>query len=227
MSILRTLVSLAVIAMLNKAMAANYTVGAPNGGWDTSSDLQTWASSQSFAIGDNLIFVYTINHDVVEVTKANYDSCQSSSPVQSYTGGNTVIPLASAGKRYFICGTSGHCSQGMKVEIDTLAASAPPPSSPASPPPSSIPPTASPATPPAASPPAHSPHSAPTLPPASKVPVGSPKSSLDVPSTESPASSPPLSDPSPPPPPSLASKVNIFTGFTAGVGLVTMMLLTL
>lgn len=47
--------SLAIMAMLMElAMAANYTVGAPNGGWDTSTNLQTWASSQSFLVGDNL-----------------------------------------------------------------------------------------------------------------------------------------------------------------------------
>lgn len=39
---------------VNLAMAANYTVGGPNGGWDQSTDLTTWASSQTFLEGDNL-----------------------------------------------------------------------------------------------------------------------------------------------------------------------------
>jgi hypothetical protein len=52
---LKTLMSLAMPAMLIKlAMAANYIVGGPNGGWDTTTSLQTWASSQSFSVGDNL-----------------------------------------------------------------------------------------------------------------------------------------------------------------------------
>lgn len=48
--------SLAIImAMLMEFVkSANYTVGAPNGGWDSSTDLQAWASSQSFLVGDNL-----------------------------------------------------------------------------------------------------------------------------------------------------------------------------
>ena len=55
MAMLRALMSLAISAMLNNlAMAANYTVGGPNGGWDTSTNVQTWASSQSFLVGDNL-----------------------------------------------------------------------------------------------------------------------------------------------------------------------------
>ncbi|GLT96558.1 hypothetical protein SLE2022_141710 [Rubroshorea leprosula] len=122
------LVALAAEALLMQlAVATNYTVGGPSGGWDTSSDLQTWASSQTFSAGDNLIFQYTPNHDVLEVTKSDYNNCQSSNALQSYNDGNTIIPLTSVGKRYFICGTIGHCLQGMKVEIDTLANAVIPP----------------------------------------------------------------------------------------------------
>ncbi|XP_062152306.1 uncharacterized protein LOC133860721 [Alnus glutinosa] len=46
-------------------MAANYMVGGPNGWWDTTTGLQTWASSQSFSVGDNLMIF-------------DYDSCQAS-----------------------------------------------------------------------------------------------------------------------------------------------------
>ncbi|XP_041008543.1 mavicyanin-like [Juglans microcarpa x Juglans regia] len=121
----RTLISLTISAMLLKlAMAANYTVGGQTGGWDTTTNLQSWASSQSFLVGDNLIFQYAPNHDLLEVSKTDYESCQASNPIQSYSGGTTTIPLSSPGKKYFICGTLGHCSQGMKVEIDTLAGSA-------------------------------------------------------------------------------------------------------
>ncbi|GMY08686.1 uclacyanin 1-like [Fagus crenata] len=139
MTMLSTLMSLAISAMLIKlAMAANYTVGGTSGGWDTSTNLQTWASSQSFLVGDNLIFQYAPSHDVAEVSKADYDSCQASNTIQSYSGGTTTIPLSSPGKRHFICGTVGHCSQGMKVEINTLAtSSAPPTPSPSIQPPAS------------------------------------------------------------------------------------------
>ncbi|KAK7846591.1 uclacyanin 1-like [Quercus suber] len=168
MAMLRsTLMSLAILAMLiNLAMGANYTVGGANSGWDTSTDLQTWASSQSFLVGDNLIFQYTPNHDVLEVSKSDYDSCQASNPIQSYSGGTTNIPLSSQGKRYFICGTSGHCSQGMKVQIDTLATSAPPPASPSSKPPtSSVTPLApTPASESHSPSPAQTPKSTPTVP---------------------------------------------------------------
>ncbi|KAG2712271.1 hypothetical protein I3843_04G108800 [Carya illinoinensis] len=135
----RTLISLTISAMLIKlAMAVNYTAGGQTGGWDTTTNLQTWASSQSFLVGDNLIFQYAPNHDLLEVSKTDYDSCQASNPIQSYSGGTTTIPLSSPGKKYFICGTLGHCSQGMKVEIDTLAGSASAAASPSANPPASL-----------------------------------------------------------------------------------------
>ncbi|KAH7859586.1 hypothetical protein Vadar_002934 [Vaccinium darrowii] len=127
MAMLRTLTGLAVIAVIiNAAMATTYTVGSPNGGWDTSTNLAQWAAAQNFTVGDSLAFSYASNHDVVEVPKTDYDSCTSTNSIQTYSGGNTIIPLSSPGKRYFMCGTFGHCSQGMKVEIDTLAATTPP-----------------------------------------------------------------------------------------------------
>ncbi|GMY09948.1 uclacyanin 1-like [Fagus crenata] len=203
MAMLRsTLMSLAISTMLiNLAMATNYTVGGPNGGWDTGTNLQTWASSQSFLVGDNLIFQYTSNHDVVEVSKSDYDSCQSSNPIQSYSGGTTTIPLPSQGKRYFICGTAGHCSQGMKVQIDTLATSSPPPASPSvQPPASSVTPTPAPRS--------HS--SSPT-----KLPPSPSAAPSIIPSTESPQT-PPIGSAAKPPSSSAhqgSFLVNITMGF--------------
>ncbi|MBA0592652.1 hypothetical protein Gorai_009627, partial [Gossypium raimondii] len=153
-------------------------------------------------------FQYTPNHDVLEVTKADHDSCQTSSPLQTYTDGNTVIPLTSPGKRYFICGTLGHCSQGMQIEIDTLATSTPPSASP------------SPSSPPSASP---SPSSlaAETSPSPANTPESAPGSPLspDAPSAESPT----LASP----PPSSANKSSFRTCLTLGFGLVLMVLLAL
>ncbi|KAF3443749.1 hypothetical protein FNV43_RR13439 [Rhamnella rubrinervis] len=203
--------SLAIMAMLMElAMAANYTVGDPNGGWDTSTNLQTWASSQSFLVGDNLIFQYSTNHDVVEVRKAEYDSCQPSNPVETHTGGDTIITLSSPGKRFFICGTPGHCGQGQKVEIDTLATSSSPP--------------------PSASPPANSnqsPQQSPSLAP--QAPTSSPES----PPPELPTLSPPtVPSTGSSPDPSASSAINYKASFkafglTMGFSLIVMMILDL
>ncbi|CAI9759965.1 unnamed protein product [Fraxinus pennsylvanica] len=216
--------------LMKLAMAANYTVGDPNGSWDQSSDLGKWASSKTFFVGDNLIFQYTLNHDVLEVSKPDFDSCRANNPINSHSGGSTVITLSSQGKRYFICGTAGHCDQGMKLEIDTVAASAPPPATTSAPPPAtplapppatpSAPPTGSPVKPPISSPPTKS------LAPSPKhshspAPKMSPSSSP----TSSPTSSPPPGVSLPPPPPSSATRVNVIAGSSLGLGFYIMMML--
>ncbi|XAR55414.1 hypothetical protein NMG60_11035479 [Bertholletia excelsa] len=227
MAMLRTtLLRLAATAMLvGVAMAVSHTVGGPNG-WDTAGDLQTWSSKQTFTAGDNLVFQYSANHDVMEVSKADYDSCTTTKPIKMYTGGNTVIALSSPGKRYFTCGTLGHCSQGMKVEIDTLAvASAPPPKanpSAASKPPTATPPTTSPSAPPTDSPvgttdsPTAAPEKSPSI---SELPASAPALSPDV------SSSSPFPSVSAPTPPSSATKVSVFLGSVLGLGFGMVMLL--
>ncbi|CAN4103449.1 unnamed protein product [Withania somnifera] len=194
---LRLLMSLAAIAMLlGPAMATNYTVGSPNGGWDQSTDVQAWAASKTFFVGDNLIFSYALSHSVLEVTKAGFESCQITSPLAIYTGGMTVITLASVGKRYFICGTGGHCNVGgMKLEINTLTkvVSPPPPAKP------SPTPTATPKAPPpsiSTSPPPSTPMSPPPSNPTTPPPSTSPIPPASAPST-TPVASPHSSSPSP------------------------------
>ena len=124
---------------------------------------------------DLIVFKYSPMHNVVEVGKSDYDSCQATTIVQAFSDGNTVIPLKAAGKRYFICGTPGHCSMGMKLAVNTLAttASSPPPKA-ASPPLSGTSPSPAAGSPEAAAAPAPS-----TTPPLSS---DAPSSSDDIPS---------------------------------------------
>lgn len=238
---LRILVNVAVIALIMElAMAANYTVGAPNGGWDLMTSLQAWANSKNFSVGDSLTFVYAPNHDILEVSKPDYDACQTNNPVGSYSGGMTVITLSSSGNRYFICGSQGHCDRGMKVVITTLGASAPPPASAAVPPP----PAAAPGTPSAPSPaispvPSTAPSktTAPVQAPSSKAPVVSPSKTPATAPASSPSISTTTQSPAIPPfpdaaspsttTPSSASEVRAFAGTMIGFGTVIMMLATL
>lgn len=81
-------------------------------------------------VGQNgAVFQYSSMHSFLEVTKANFDSCQASSPLKSYNGGKTAILLDSRGKRYFILGTAGHCDPGMKLEVNVVAPASSSPSS--------------------------------------------------------------------------------------------------
>lgn len=63
-------------------------------------------------------------HDVVEVTEAGYDACSSANNVSAFRTGNDVVPLTAVGTRYFLCGVTGHCGNGMKIRIDVVAGGA-------------------------------------------------------------------------------------------------------
>ncbi|XP_041993817.1 uclacyanin 1-like [Salvia splendens] len=190
---MKTILSLVVMAavLMGMAAAVNYTVGSPDGGWDQSTDLQTWSTSLSFVEGDNLIFGYTTNHDVTEVSSSDYESCTATNPLQPpLTGGAAVVPLTSAGTRYFICGTGGHCISGMKLAITTIAASSPPPPSTTPAPPPSKTTTPSPAPPPSKSTTAPSPppkHSKAVMPPPPQPSASAPSGSALPPPTLAPS----------------------------------------
>ena len=70
------------------------------------------------------VFQYSAMHSVAEVSSADYSACSASNSLQSYSDQNTKIPLTAPGTRYFICGTVGHCSGGMKLAVKVSAAAA-------------------------------------------------------------------------------------------------------
>ncbi|CAL9044866.1 unnamed protein product [Musa banksii] len=99
-----------LVAAAPAASATDYTVG----------DLQGW---------------YNGLHTLAEVGEADYKACSASNSIQTYTDQSTKITLTRPGSRYFICGTPGHCSSGMKlaVTVDGASSSTPagsPPSTP-------------------------------------------------------------------------------------------------
>ncbi|XP_026390287.1 uclacyanin-3-like [Papaver somniferum] len=125
---LRTLMSLAVTAMFIKSAigATTHKVGGPDGTWDQITDLTKWAKGVTFKVGDTLDFTYGAQHNVFEVKdKKAYDACDTSDAISSDDSGETPITLSSVGKRFFVCGASDHCAQGMKVTIDTVSSTTP------------------------------------------------------------------------------------------------------
>ncbi|MCL7037406.1 hypothetical protein MKW94_006253 [Papaver nudicaule] len=124
---LRTLMSLAVTALfIQSAIGAKHAVGGPDGEWNQVTNFTTWAKGERFEVGDTLEFTYNAAHSVLEVNEKAYDDCDTSSPITIESSGTTSITLSSVGKRFFICGTSGHCeNDGMKVTIDTVSSTTP------------------------------------------------------------------------------------------------------
>ncbi|XP_043703789.1 basic blue protein-like [Telopea speciosissima] len=100
------------------AYAATYIVG-DSLGWNF--NVRDWPSEKTFTVGDTLVFNYdTSLHNVVEVDIHGYNNCQVSSRFKTFTSGNDSIKLLAAGHNYFICGFSGHCNKGMKIDINVI-----------------------------------------------------------------------------------------------------------
>ncbi|KAF5789163.1 putative Phytocyanin domain, cupredoxin [Helianthus annuus] len=132
----------------------------------------TWASQQTFTVGDALIFNFTNRqHDVAEVSAAAYDPCTSTNPISLATTSPATLALTTPGTHYYICTFTSHCQIGQKLTINVSAsatATSPPlttPTTPASPP-TTTPPSLTPTTPTELPcPPTSSPTSSPLSPP--------------------------------------------------------------
>ncbi|XP_058751489.1 mavicyanin-like [Vicia villosa] len=111
------LVVLIATLITKEVLATQHVVGG-NQGWDPSSDFDSWSSSQTFKVGDQLVFKYSPMHSVVELgNESAYSKCDISTSLNSLSSGKDVVKLDKPGTRYFTCGTLGHCGQGMKVKI--------------------------------------------------------------------------------------------------------------
>ncbi|KAG5580064.1 hypothetical protein H5410_050691 [Solanum commersonii] len=94
-------------------------------GWSQSGDYSTWATAQTFSVGDNLVFNYGGSHGVNVVSKDDYENCNTGNALLTYTGGQNSIPLSSSGDMYFVCPTLNHCDTGMKLAIKVEGSSSP------------------------------------------------------------------------------------------------------
>ncbi|CAH1426502.1 unnamed protein product [Lactuca virosa] len=108
----------------------------------------TWASTQTFRVGDVLLFNFTTGfHNVAEVSQAAYAPCTTANPISIATTGPARVTLNAPGTHYYICTVGTHCQIGQKLTINVSAASATP-----APTPTPAPVIPTPVSPPTASP---------------------------------------------------------------------------
>ncbi|KAL6981346.1 hypothetical protein U1Q18_022975 [Sarracenia purpurea var. burkii] len=142
------------------AIAVQYTVG-DSSGWTQGVDYTTWTAGKTFYPNDTLLFTYGSLHSVDQVSQSDYNGCNTGNAIKSYSTGSTTIPLTTTGSTYYICGTPGHCSNGMKLAITVSAATTTTPSPPGTPPstttpsPSGTPPSTTTPSPPPPPPPSN------------------------------------------------------------------------
>ncbi|OMO64772.1 Plastocyanin-like protein [Corchorus olitorius] len=91
-------------------------------GWDPSSDVASWSSGRSFAVGDKIWFAYSAAEEsIIELnTKDEYESCDVSNPIRMYTDGLSGIPLDGEGTRYFVSSKPDKCKNGLKLHVEVM-----------------------------------------------------------------------------------------------------------
>ncbi|XP_022728841.1 early nodulin-like protein 1 [Durio zibethinus] len=128
MASLKTLVPVLVLAfvLFSFCEAKDILVGGSENAWkipnNSSDSLNQWARKYRFRVGDFLILKYDSKVDsVLQVTKENYESCNTSKPINEYKDGNTKVELDESGPFYFISGADGHCQKGQKLQVVVMS----------------------------------------------------------------------------------------------------------
>ncbi|KAM0934987.1 putative Phytocyanin domain, cupredoxin [Dioscorea sansibarensis] len=123
-------VAVLLVGMVAGAAAATqHVVGGTATGWTippNATFYSEWAASQTFVVGDSLVFNFTTGaHNVIEVRKSDYDACTSKNKIGStITKGPATVTISSAGQHFYICGVPGHCSgAGQKLAITVTGSS--------------------------------------------------------------------------------------------------------
>lgn len=80
---------------------------------------------------DHAVFEYNPQfHNVMQVTHDEFQSCNGTSAIASYTSGSDSVTLKRPGHFYFLCGVPGHCQAGQKVDVLVKSSSKAPIASP-------------------------------------------------------------------------------------------------
>ncbi|PIM99050.1 hypothetical protein CDL12_28461 [Handroanthus impetiginosus] len=106
------------------SMDANHKIG-DTMGWTASGtvDYTKWTFNKNFQVEDELENMTTdvkYNHhfhNVMEVDQKDFESCNSTSPILTYTTGHDSIKLTSFDHHYFVRGAPDHCDAEQKVDI--------------------------------------------------------------------------------------------------------------
>ena len=67
--------------LIHHCQAVQYAIGDATGWMPGTLNYNQWAAKNTYKVGDTLLFVYTAgDHTVVQVTKADHDSCTITIP---------------------------------------------------------------------------------------------------------------------------------------------------
>ncbi|XP_076959685.1 early nodulin-like protein 9 [Bidens hawaiensis] len=112
---------LSLLVLIQKGDAYDFKVGG-SGEWSLTASYNQWAEKNRFQVGDTLLFKYDDDKDsVLEVSKEDYDNCNTENPIAKHNDGHTVIKFDRSGPHYFISGVSDHCKNNEKLVVVVIA----------------------------------------------------------------------------------------------------------
>lgn len=114
------MVSAILISTVASSMAAEIHKVGESTGWTNVEmpDYKKWSFSKSFKIGDSILFEYQPRfQNVFQVNHDNFQKCNTSTPIKTFTSGKDLILLKAEGNLFFISGITSQCEMGQKVEI--------------------------------------------------------------------------------------------------------------
>ncbi|XP_031279635.1 early nodulin-like protein 3 [Pistacia vera] len=118
-AVLKVVAMVTIVALMPSQFvstdAAIYDVG-----WSPNTDLQAWADSKTFYPNDSLVFKYTPEYNVLEVTQLAFMNCLTTNPVSEYNSGPTMIKLGEPGTRFFISGGPESCLIKLSIDVVSL-----------------------------------------------------------------------------------------------------------
>ncbi|XP_015163240.1 mavicyanin-like [Solanum tuberosum] len=110
--------------MVASTTAVVHEVGDSQGWIIGNIDYSQWASTKNFHVNDILVFNYNNKyHNVMQVSKQEYESCTITNPIATFNTGKDSITLQAYGDYYYVCGNPGHCQIGQKFHINIVGTS--------------------------------------------------------------------------------------------------------
>uniref|UniRef100_A0A0V0ICY7 Putative early nodulin-like protein 2-like n=1 Tax=Solanum chacoense TaxID=4108 RepID=A0A0V0ICY7_SOLCH len=116
-------VLLMLACLFTSSYSYQFTVGGKDG-WvpNPSVDYNTWSQHMRFIINDSVLFKYKQGADsVLEVSKDDYDKCNTGNPIKKMEDGNSIFTLDRSGPFYFISGNKDNCDKGQKLQIIVIS----------------------------------------------------------------------------------------------------------
>ncbi|KAB1211922.1 Early nodulin-like protein 1 [Morella rubra] len=128
MALHRALISsmLLMSVFLCSTEARDFLVGGKTNAWKVptseAESFNKWAEGSRFQVGDSLVWNHEPGKDsVLQVSKKDYESCSTSSPIAIYKDGSSKVKLDRPGPFYFVSGTEGNCEKGQKLVTVVLS----------------------------------------------------------------------------------------------------------